>query len=303
MTQFLSLTKRNMLLYFRDKGAVFFSMLSMLIIIVLMLLFLGDMQIDGITGMLSEVPGRDAAADKSNAELLILTWTIAGIIPINAAMVTLSALSSIIKDRTAGRSGAIYTAPISRVTITMSYITSACIASVVICTMTLAVSEIYLCIKGMEVFTLSEHIRLFGMILANSFTYSAVMYLCAVFVKSEGAWSGFGTVIGTLVGFLGGIYLPVGSLSDGIADILSCTPVIYGTVMFRTVMTDAITEKTFAGAPAAMIGETKRIMGIDYSAFGNNVSTAECVMVVIIFGLVFTMIGAAATILKTHRDR
>lgn len=303
MTQFVYLTKRNLLLYFRDKGAVFFSLLSMVIIIALMLLFLGDMHIDSITEMLVELPEHDTSDDKNNAELFMLAWTMAGIIPINAAMVALSALSSIIKDRTTGKSAAINSAPVSRLCVTISYIAAACLASVAICTITLAISESYLCIKGMTAFTLCEHIKLFGMILVNSFTYSAIMYLCAIFVNSEGAWSGLGTVIGTLVGFLGGIYLPVGNLSDGLADFLSCTPVMYGTVMFRNIMTKTITDTTFADAPAKMTEETRKIMGIDYSAFGNCISLTSCIIIVLSFGLAFTIAGAAATVFKTRKSR
>ena len=303
MTQFLYLTKRNLLVYFRDRGAVFFSMLSMLIIIALMLLFLGDMHVDSITEMLAKLPGHDTTNDQSHAELFLLAWTVAGIIPINAAMVTLSALSSIIKDRANGRSASIHTAPISRMTITLSYIAAACLASLVICSLTLAISEIYLCTKGMQAFSVAEHLQLLGMILANSFTYSALMYLCAMFVRSEGAWSGLGTVIGTLVGFLGGIYLPVGNLSKGLADFLSCTPVIYGTVMFRGIMTRSITDVTFADAPAQMIDTTRSVMGIDYTAFGNDVSAGNCVLLVLGFGVLFTVMGAAATLLMKRKDR
>ena len=303
MTQFMYLTKRNLLLYFRDRGAVFFSMLSMLIIIALMLFFLGDMHVDGITDMLEKLPGRDAAADKTNAELFMTAWTLAGIIPINAAMVALAALSPLIKDRSTGKACAICTSPVSRFTITMSYITAACLASVMICTVTLTISEIYLCSKGLPAFTLSEHVQLFGMILANSFTYSAIMYLCSAFVSSEGAWSGLGTVIGTMIGFLGGIYLPVGNLSDGLAGFLSCTPVIYGTVMFRSIMTSHITDTIFADTPTQMLEKTKSIMGIDYSAFGSSISVQSCVMIVVGFGLAFTLIGACATVLKQQKDR
>ena len=303
MSPFLLLTKRNMLLYFRDKGSVFFSLLSMVIIIALMLLFLGDIYIDNITAMLAELPGHDTADDKDNAELFLLAWTIAGIIPINAAMVSLSVLSSIIKDKTTGKSGAINSAPVSRSCVTVSYITAACLASVIICSITLVISEIYFCIKGMATFTLAEHIKLLGMITVNSFTYSAIMFLCAMFINSEGAWSGLGTVVGTLIGFLGGIYLPVDNLSDGLVDFLSCTPVLYGTVMFRKVMTRKITETTFSDAPIQMIEETRRMMGIDHNAFGNNITLSTCIIIVLGFGLAFTIIGATAMISKNHKDR
>lgn len=303
MVKFFQLTKRNMLLYFRDRGAVFISLLSMLIILALMLFFLGDMSVNNITDLLSELPGHDTSGDQSNAGLLVLAWTVAGIIPINAVMVALSALSSIIKDKTSGKINSIYTAPVSRLTIALSYIAAACVTSVIICLITLTVSELILCARGMAAFTLSEHLKIFGMIVANCFTYSAMMYLFAVLVKSEGAWSGFGTVIGTLVGFFGGIYLPIGQLSDGLAGVITCTPVIYGTAMFRSVMTSSITNITFADAPRALTEEFRKVMGISLEAFGRTVSPAACAAVVIGFGILFTIAGATAVSLIKRRDR
>ena len=42
LTEFV---KRNMKIYLRDRSAVFFSLMTMIIIIGLMLLFLGDMKV------------------------------------------------------------------------------------------------------------------------------------------------------------------------------------------------------------------------------------------------------------------
>lgn len=58
MRQFLALTGRNVKLYLRNKSAIFFSLLSALIVIVLMLFFLGDMNIEGILGILNGFPGK-----------------------------------------------------------------------------------------------------------------------------------------------------------------------------------------------------------------------------------------------------
>ena len=303
MTKFYYLTKRNMLLYFRDKSAVFASLLSMLIVIGLMLFFLGDMNIRNITEGLSKIPGHDTSRDHDNAKLLLLSWTAAGIMPINSLMVTLSVLSSIIRDKNSGRINSIYTAPVSRTVITLSYICAACISSIIICSATLAVSEIYICAKGFSGYTFNEHLQIIGMILVNSFTYSALMYICASLIKSEGAWSAVGTVVGTLSGFFGGIYLPIGSMSKGLADVICCSPVIYGTSMFRKVMTDTIISNTFSDAPENVIMSYKNSMGIELEAFGNNISPAECVIIVIGFGLLFTVTGVILTRYMKRRDR
>jgi multidrug/hemolysin transport system permease protein len=121
------------------------------------------------------------------------------------------------------------------------------------------------------------------------------MYLAAVLVKTQGAWSGIGTIVGTLVGFLGGIYIPIGSLAENIGNILKCTPVIYGAKMFRSIMTEEICGEIFEGAPEILQAEYLDAMGVSIDFLGVSVSNAACVMILMVSGVVFMAIGAAAT--------
>jgi multidrug/hemolysin transport system permease protein len=284
-----------MKIYLRDKGAVFFSLLSMLIVLMLMLFFLGDMNVESLTDILSNLPDRNAKQDADYALMFVTLWTCAGIVSINAVTVTLAVYSSMIKDRTEGRFHSICTAPVSRLTISAAYVTAAWICSCIICVLTLVISEIYCIVKGGVYFSFLSHVKLLGMIGANSFTYAALMYLVAVLVRTQGAWSGIGTVVGTLVGFLGGIYLPIGSLAENIGNILKCTPVIYGAKMFRSIMTAGICSEIFDGTPEMLQTEYLDAMGVRIDFFGVSVSNTACVMILMISGIVFMVIGAFAT--------
>lgn len=301
--QLCAVTGRNLKIYLRDKGAVFFSLLSMLIVIGLMIFFLGSMNIEGITDILGQFPNRDAEADEKNAKLLVQAWTCAGIISINAVTVTLAVLSGMIKDKVNGKLNSIYTAPVSRIVIAAGYVLAAWISSVFICMLTLAVTELYGVVCGMEMFSLAAHIQLMGMIVVNSFTYASFMYVVAALAKSEGAWSGLGTVLGTLVGFLGGIYLPIGSLSESIGNIMKCTPVIYGTAMFRSVMTKDIMSAAFHDVPDEIITAYRKMMGIDLYVFDKSVTVGMDIGLLFIFGAVFLMIGAAIVKHEKKSDR
>ena len=303
MEKLLVMTGRNLKNYFRSKGAIFFSLLSMLIVICLMVFFLGDMQVESIVEILNQFPGRDGIADEKNAELLVLSWTCAGIISINAVTVTLSVYSTMIKDRATGKLNSIYTAPIGRMAIAASYVASAWTASVLVCGLTLIITEIYGVIKGLEPFTFGVHMQLIGMIMVNSFTYATVMYFLAVISKTESAWSGLGTVVGTLVGFLGGIYIPIGSLSESIGNVMKCTPVIYGTAMFRSVMSKGIIDTTFTDLPDEVTAGYRAVMGIDLELFGREVSVMEEGILILIFGAVFLVIGAGMLKYGKKSDR
>ena len=303
MEQFMVLTARNIKVYLRDKGAVFFSLLSAVIVIGLMVFFLGDMNIDGLVEILDVFSVREHEENQKNAELLVLAWTCAGILSINAVTVSLAVYSGMIKDRVNGRLNAIYTAPISRMKIALSYIASAWVASVFVCILTLLITEVYGILSGMEPYTLMEHIELFVMIMVNSFAYAALMYPLAMVAKTEGAWSGFGTVIGTLVGFLGGIYIPIGTLADSISGLLKCTPIIYGTAMFRQVMTKSILESTFDGLPMDVVEEYSEIMGIQLTVADYTLTLQDEWLIIFGCGIIFLGIGMCMLKHEKRTDR
>ena len=71
MSSVVSFAKRCCLLYFRDKGAVFFSLMASLIVVMLYLLFLRDSLISGNEGI------RDMGH-------LVDAWVLSGILGITA---------------------------------------------------------------------------------------------------------------------------------------------------------------------------------------------------------------------------
>ncbi|MCI8608204.1 MAG: ABC transporter permease [Firmicutes bacterium] len=303
MDAFMTITGRNLKIYLRDKSAIFFSLLSMVIVIGLMVFFLGDMNVEAITQMLETMPDRDKAADKEKAELLILAWTCAGILSINGVTVSMAAYSVMIKDRVSGKLNSIYTAPVSRLTITAGYMAAAWIASIIICALTLALTELYCMTAGMEPFDFMTHVKLMGMIVVNSFTYAALMYLIAMLAKTEGAWSSMGTIIGTLVGFLGGIYIPIGALSETIGSIMKCTPIIYGAAMFRDTMTEDILQDTLGDLPAQWIEEYRLAMGIDLTVFSHKIHMAQELLLLMISGMICLVIGVCILKYGKKKDR
>ena len=95
MREIFYLTKRNCLVYLRDKSAVFFSLLSMLIVLGLMVVFLGKMNSENVLSVIEEYGGRKITAqDRENAAYLIQMWTLAGIISVNAVTVTMTVLGA-----------------------------------------------------------------------------------------------------------------------------------------------------------------------------------------------------------------
>lgn len=303
MRQFGAICSRNFKIYIRDAGSIFFSFLSMLIVIGLMLIFLGDVTIDGVMSVVNQIPGRNPENDLSVAKNIIFLWTTAGILAINGATVTLAFYSNMIKDRTGNRLNSIMVMPIKRGTIVAGYIVSAWVVSALMGLFALGIIEVIGAIKGIALFSFSTHIKIILITLLNSLVYSSVMYFFASIVKTEGAWSGFGIVVGTLVGFLGGIYFPIGSLSDSVATVVKCFPVIYGTSLYRKVMMDSLETSFFEGCPDLVREIFDETMGVNLSFCEKTLSLGEQVVILLSIGGLFALLSVLYIRFSKKSDR
>ena len=88
MRKFMGLTKRNLLVYFKDKAAILFSMLTSLIVLVLYLLFLKGTFVDAFESALDAAPGLDMLIGAEDVEVFANITLLIGMI--GSAMITVS---------------------------------------------------------------------------------------------------------------------------------------------------------------------------------------------------------------------
>ena len=304
MREIKSLVKRITLVYVRDRAAVFFSVLSMLIILMLVWLFLGDMNSNNIVNVLSDFGGvRDAAKDKENADYLIVVWTLAGVLLSNCVTISMTVMGNMIYDEEKNNLACFYVAPVGRIKIALGYVLSAWIIGVVMSTLTLGVAQGWLLLSGREALSVLEILQLFGMIVLNTFVYSSVSYLLALFVHSGSAWSGILTIVGTLVGFLGAVYLPVYMLPEGVASFLKGLPILHGVSMMRRVCVQTAVETTFAGLPEEVTEKFCENMGIVIHMGDTEITVgAQCIWLVIL-SVVTLVVATIVSQRRKMRDR
>lgn len=298
------LIKRNILLYLRDKAAVFFSLLSMLIVLALMVIFLGSMNSENVVDALAEFGGvRDKAADQANADYLIQMWTLAGILIVNTVTVTLTVMGKMVEDEASNRLVSFYVAPVKRIKIVLGYIGSAWITGTVMCLFTLAAGEIYMVISDHPLLPADSLCKLAGMIALNAFVYSAISYLLALLVHSGSAWGGLQTIVGTLVGFVGAIYLPVSMLPDGVMKVLKCLPVLHGAAMMREICIQDALQRTFEGLPKAAADIFKEQMGVSIMINDHPADLRYQICFLLFYGIMAVALSAGITQRRRLKDR
>ncbi|MDE7479287.1 MAG: ABC transporter permease [Lachnospiraceae bacterium] len=304
MREIFYLLKRNILLYIRDYVSVFFSVLSMLIVLALMVVFLGNMNSENVVNALAEFGGvRDTAMDEKNAAYLIQMWTLAGILEVNAVTITLTVMGTMVQDKAKNKLAGFYMAPVRRIKIALGYILSSWIVGTGMCVLTLALGELYMALCGHPLLDAVNCLKLFGMIVLNTLTYASFSYLLALFIHSESAWSSIMTIVGTLVGFVGAIYLPMSMLPEGVASVLKCLPVLHGAAMMRGVCTEDAITKTFDGLPEIAGNLFREQMGVSVFINDKEISLQYQILFMIICAIIAIVVSAWISKGRRLRDR
>ena len=91
--------RRNLKLFFRDRAAVFFSLLAVFIIIGLYVLFLGETVMGNLEGV-------------SGGRFLMDSWIMAGLMAVTSVTTTMGAVAVVVDDRAKGIAKDFHTSPL-----------------------------------------------------------------------------------------------------------------------------------------------------------------------------------------------
>jgi multidrug/hemolysin transport system permease protein len=272
----LALTKRHLKLFFRDKASVFFSLLSVIIIIALYVLFLGDM----ISGSMASTPGFRYVMD---------SWIMAGVLAVTSFTTTMGAFGIMVDDRAKQLRKDFDVAPIARWQLILSYVISAFIIGVLMSIVTLVLAELYILAYGGSLLSFSSFVKLLGLILVSVAMSSAFVYFIVSFFRSQNAFSTASTLVGTLIGFLTGIYIPIGNLPDAVQWVVRVFPISHAGAAFRQVMMEDAMQVTFAGLTPEQfnLSAFKESLGVTLSLGSDPLPMSAHILIMIVTGLLF----------------
>lgn len=259
----IAFAKRNLKLYFMDKSAVFFSLLAVIISIGLYVLFLGDVYT-------REVSGAGSAAEY--ARELMDNWVMAGTIASASITVSLGVLGTVIEDRARRITKDFYVSPMKNSAMTGGYIICAYVVSVFMTVFTFAMAQVYTKLNGGSFIAAERLPKLLGVILITNFAATGMMaFFVSLFRSSLQAYSSASSVVGTLVGFLLGTYMPIGMYPTFVQWIIKCFPISHGAMLLRQIMMGEVMERAFTVTQAGNAAEN----AAGFTAEGMAEITAE----------------------------
>ena len=234
---FIGLTKRNMLVFFTDKGTLFFSMLTPMIILLLYILFLKNSLLsslqDAATGLENLVAAKDMAQFVNG---LLLT----GII--SSALITIpyNALEIIVRDREDRVDLDMLSTPVKRFEIILSYFCAAVISAFMQAMVVLAVGIGILSMSGDMYLTAADIVKLVGAVFLGTVSSTSVFMVVMMFFKSMGTCGAFMGILSAVSGFVIGAYMPLSQFNKGIQNVCNLVPATGITVLIRNYLTGGI---------------------------------------------------------------
>lgn len=274
----LKLAGRNIKVFMRDRTSVFFSFLSVLIIIMLYVLFLGDTMVRSL---------REYVPDPAVARFFADSWIMAGVLVANAVTTTLGALEVLVSDEDRGIGRDFLVAPVKRWQLVAGYILSAWVVGIMIGAFIFAISQAYIVMRGGELISVFNALKVLGLIVVNVLAFSSFNFLVVSFFKTTASFSTFSTLVGTMIGFVTGVYVPIGVLPDFLQKLILLIPPTHAASTMRQLYMAKSMDLAFNGAPAEVVAEFSRIYGITLNLGGKTIGIPAMVLYVVATGTLF----------------
>ena len=282
------MTIRDLKIYFKDKSTIFFSLLGVLIIWFLFVFFLGDQMESGFVGV-------------ANADEIVSSWVVSGMLAACSVTTSLGAYGVMVEDKTNKCIKDFYSSPLKRSDIAGGYMITGIVVSFIMSCATLILGEIYIVTNGGSLIYGTTLLQVFGVMLLSSFSSSALVCFIVTFVKNVNTFVTISVSLGTLVGFLIGAYIAIGSLPVGIQWVIKLFPPSHSAVIYRQLLMNEPMAEGIGNTPVGTqtLAEIKELLGVTFT-YGTYVCEMWVhALVLLLSGLLFYGLAILKMSLKT----
>jgi len=277
MYEFVALVKRHMLKFLRDKTAVFFSFLSVIILLALYFLFIGESYVSNLREL-----QEDGIFTRGFVDFVKISNMMGGILVVNTISLSLGIMGNVITDLEQRALDAYLVTPVKRYKIIFSYYVSAIIVTIFFTLIMWGFTILYAGIVSGYWYTFEVIIKTSLLLLFFTFISSSLMIYLTTLLKSVNAFGTLSGILGTLIGFICGIYFPLANFSSGIQYVSSVFPFTHMTILLKNIMLDQSLTALQTTVPVDAFERIKLYFGVnELGVFGQHVD------------MIWLMIGSA----------
>lgn len=254
------LISRNRKVYTRDRLAFFMSFLSVIILILVYQVFLGQIQIDAI----KEALGSDTAS--SDTIKMVNYWLISGLTTIVSMTSTLGAFGVMVSDKEKKLS--------EDFKVELSYAIFAILFGIIL--------TMFSCVFAIGIFngfsslldySAMDYLKIFGIVSLSTVLSATMVLPVLAFIRTSSAFTTLSSIVGTFIGFISGVYLSIGSVGETLQQVMTWFPMTQVNALLKQVLMKDSIAQVFDSAPPSVVNEYKESYGVVLqNASGNHLS-------------------------------
>ena len=290
MRTVLALMDRNRKLFFKDKGMLFTSMITPVILIVLYATFLAKVFKDSFTAV---IPDMITISDK-----LINGTVAASLMAVSCITVTFCVNLTMVQDKANGTRKDFNVSPVSRGKIYLGYFLSTVANSLMVNGLAFVLCLGYLFEMGWYMNAADVLWVLFDMILLVLFG-STLSSIISFPLTTQGQLSAVGTIVSAGYGFICGAYMPISNFGAGLQKVLSYLPSTYATSLIKNHMLHGVfVEMERKHYPGEMVDAIKGTLDCNPVFHENVVSVNQMIGIMLgsiaVFGIIYYIVTVSS---------
>lgn len=300
MTGFAALIRRNVKLYFKDKGMFFTSLITPLILLVLYGTFLSSVYEDIFRSSL------DAAGASVSDKLIggcVGGELASSLLAVCCVTVAFCSNMLMVQDKVTGARRDLTITPVKRSTMALGYYLATLISTLIVCFIAAGACFLYIAKTGWYLSASDVLLVLLDVVLLVLFgtALSSVVNSC---LSSQGQISAVGTIVSAGYGFICGAYMPISQFSNGLQKVISLLPGTYGTSLLRNHMLRGVFgEMRNQGFPNEVVEAIKDSVDCNLYFFGEKVELANMYAVLIAASVIGIAVYIVMNILFGKKKR
>ena len=285
-----ALIKRNVTMFFKDKGTFFTSLATPMILLVLYATFLSNVYEDSFR---SALPAAIPVAD-SQINGLVGGLLLSSLLAVSAVTVPFCANLFMVQDRVTGARADLSIAPMKSSSLALGYYLATVLNGLIICFVALALGLGYLAIVGWYLSAMDILLLMLDVVILVLFGTALSSLICYP-LNSQGAISAVGSIVSSCYGFLCGAYMPISSFSKGLRNALVFLPGTHGTSLLRNHALSGVFDAMSAdNIPQEAVDALRTVADCKLSFFGSDIE--KWVTYLVLVGAVVLLVAAYITI-------
>ena len=105
------------------------------------------------------------------------------------------------------------------------------------------------------------------------------------------AYSAVATVIGTLIGFLAGVYIPIGNLPSALQTFIKVFPPSQAAMLIRQVMMEPAEAISFKNVPDVYVEEVRTMLGVVFKLGDFEITWWTTMLYLLGTGIIFFLLS------------